>query len=74
MDISGLLTHMIQAEIESPDAARHRFRVGDLLQLRVLEIISANRVRVDLGKFQTVAEFETDLLQVDGDRKINLRV
>ena len=47
---------MIQADIESPDAARQRFQVGDSLKLRVLEVISANRVRVDLGNFQTVAD------------------
>ena len=58
MDVSGLLTHLIQAELELPDAARQRFRVGDTLQLSVLEVISANRVRVDLGKFQAVADIQ----------------
>ena len=58
MDISGLLTNLIQAELESPDAAHRRFQVGDMLQLRVLEVISPNRVRVDLGKFHAVAEIQ----------------
>ena len=58
MDISGLLTHLIQAEMDAPDNARRPFRVGDVLQLRVREIISADRVRVDLGKFQAVAEIQ----------------
>lgn len=58
MDISGLLTHLIQAEMDSPDNAHRPFRVGDVLQLRVREIISADRVRVDLGKFQAVAEIQ----------------
>ena len=82
MDISGLLTHMIQAEVESPEAARGGFKVGDLLQLRVLEVISANRVRVDLGKFQAVADIQFpaapgDELKVKVDavgRQLKLRV
>jgi len=58
MDISGLLTNLIQAELESPGKAHQRFRVGDVLQLRVLEVISANRVRVDLGRFRAVADIQ----------------
>jgi hypothetical protein len=58
MDIPGLLTHLIQAELESPDKTHQRLRVGDALQLRVLEVISANRVRVDLGHFRAVADIQ----------------
>jgi hypothetical protein len=58
MDIPGLLTHLIQAELESPGKNPQRFRVGDVLQLRVLEVISANRVRVDLGRFRAVADIQ----------------
>jgi hypothetical protein len=58
MDIPGLLTHLIQAELESPDKTHQRLRVGDALQLRVLEVISANRVRVDLGRFRAVADIQ----------------
>jgi hypothetical protein len=58
MDIPGLLTHLIQAELEPPDKTHRRLRVGDVLQLRVLEVISANRVRVDLGRFRAVADIQ----------------
>ena len=33
MDISGLLTHLIQAEMDSPDNARRPFRVGDSIEV-----------------------------------------
>lgn len=66
MDITGLLTNLIRAELELPEAARQPLRPGDILQLEVLEVISPNRVRVDLGKFQAVAEIQSPA--APGDR------
>lgn len=58
MDITAILTNLIRAELDLPESARQPFRPGEVLKLEVLEVITANRVRVDLGKFQAVAEIK----------------
>ena len=82
MDIPELLTNFIRAELDQPAAGKQPFRVGDVLQLSVLEVLSADRVRVDLGKFQAEAEIgfpvaPGDRLKVEVEsigRQIRLRV
>jgi len=56
MDISILLQHLIRTETDQSPADRPPFRVGELIRLRVLELVSADRALVDLGKMRAVAD------------------
>jgi len=66
MDVTGLVTNLIRAELEPADLARQPFRPGQVLHLEVLEVLSASRARVDLGKFQAVADIQFPV--VPGDK------
>ena len=66
MDVTGVLIDLVRAEPDRPGAGKPPLRVGDVLQLSVLEVLSAGRVRVDLGKLRAVAEIRFPV--TPGDR------
>ena len=58
MDISSLINVYIDSEIKKTGQDQVSIKPGDVFRLRILEILSDQRVAVDFGKFQANAEIK----------------
>jgi hypothetical protein len=56
MSTSALINVNFDSEVKKADAARAILKPGDILQVRILEILSDRQVRADFGQFRANAE------------------